>query len=344
MMTEATAIDFYLPSKLNASHPPERLGIRRDHVRMMVLDKITGNVRHDQFFQLSNYLKEGDLVILNNSRTIPAILQAKLLRETKLLEEKVEIRLARRRDEEVWDVLIIANEVKRGDTLQFSSDLFAIVMEHTDSSPLRTIQFSKKGTELFNRIYALGEPIRYEYIHQPWVLDYYQTVFASIPGSVEMPSAGRAFSWELLFNLQRDGIDLDFIQLHTGLSYLLDDELEASPTDNYEEYHLSERTIEKLVKTKASGGRVIAVGTTVVRALESAGLTGVLSGVTNLYINQSFPLKFVDGIITGFHEPKASHLDMLTAFFPQKLLLNAYDEAIKNGYLWHEFGDMNLII
>lgn len=344
MMMEATAFDFYLPSELNASHPPERRGIRRDHVKMMILDRITGNVRHDQFFHLSNYLKQGDLVVLNNSRTLPAILQAKLLRETKLLEEKVEIRLARRRDKEVWDVLIVADEIKLGDTLQFSSDLSAIVIEYTGSSPLRTIQFSKKGTELFNQIYALGEPIRYEYIHQPWELDYYQTVFASIPGSVEMPSAGRAFSWELLFNLQRNGIQLDFIQLHTGLSYLLDDELETSPTDNYEKYHLSERTLEKIVQTKASGGRVIAVGTTVVRALESAAMTGVLSGVTNLYINQSFPLKFVDGIITGFHEPKASHLDMLTAFLPQELLWNAYDEAIKNRYLWHEFGDMNLII
>lgn len=343
-MTEATTFDFYLPSELNASYPPERRGLRRDHVKMMVLDRLTGNVKHDHFFQLSNYLKQGDLVVLNNSRTLPAILKAKLLRETKLIEEKVEIRLARRRDEEVWDVLIVANEIKRGDTLQFASDLSAIVMEYTDNSPLRTVRFSKKGTELFNRIYSLGEPIRYEYIHQPWALDYYQTVFASIPGSVEMPSAGRAFSWEMLFNLQRNGIHLEFIQLHTGLSYLLDDELETSPTDNYEEYHLSERTVEKIVNTKASGGRVIAVGTTVVRALESAAMTGILSGVTNLYINQSFPLKFVDGIITGFHEPKASHLDMLTSFLPKELLWNAYEEAIKNNYLWHEFGDMNLII
>ena len=211
-------------------------------------------------------------------------------------------------------------------------------------TPLKTILFSKKGTDLFNCIYALGEPIRYEYINHNWGLDYYQTVFASQPGSVEMPSAGRAFSWELLFNLQKKGIELDFIQLHTGLSYLLDDELETLPTDNFEEYHLSEKTIGKIHRTKASGGRVIAVGTTVVRALESAGVTGALDGVTNLYINKSFPLKMVDGIITGFHEPKASHLDMLTAFVPQDKLWNAYEEAIEQHYLWHEFGDMNLII
>jgi S-adenosylmethionine:tRNA ribosyltransferase-isomerase len=343
MMT-ATAFDFYLPSELNASHPPERRGIRRDHVRMMVLDKKTGDVSHDKFFRLAEYLKPGDLVVMNNSRTVPAILKAGLYRNAKLLEKEAEIRLARRRNEETWDVLIVTDRVKLGDILQFSSDLSAVVIDMKEGSPLKTILFSKKGTDLFNSIYALGEPVRYEYINHPWGLDYYQTVFASHPGSVEMPSAGRAFSWELLFNLQHIGIELDFIQLHTGLSYLLDDEVETSPTDNYEEYHLSEKTIEKIHKTKAAGGRVIAVGTTVVRALESAGVTGELHGVTNLYINQNFPLKMVDGIITGFHEPKASHLDMLTAFVPQDLLWNAYEEAIDLQYLWHEFGDMNLIL
>jgi S-adenosylmethionine:tRNA ribosyltransferase-isomerase len=343
-MMVATAFDFYLPSELNASHPPERRGIRRDHVKLMVLGKKTGHVSHDQFFHLTDHLNPGDLVVMNNSRTVPAILQGGLYRDTNQIQQTVEIRLARRRNEETWDVLVVTEGVKLGDILIFSPDLTAVVTNMKAGSPLKTILFSKKGTELFNSIYALGEPIRYEYIYDKWSLDYYQTVFASHPGSVEMPSAGRAFSWELLFKLQRKGIELDFIQLHTGLSYLLDDELETSPTDNYEEYHLSEKTIEKIHKTKASGGRVIAVGTTVVRALESAGVTGTLNGVTNLYINKQFPLKMADGIITGFHEPKASHLDMLTAFVPQDLLWNAYEEAIDHQYLWHEFGDMNLIL
>ncbi|MFB3160678.1 S-adenosylmethionine:tRNA ribosyltransferase-isomerase [Neobacillus sp. 179-J 1A1 HS] len=340
----ATAFDFYLPSELNASHPPERRGIRRDHVRLMVLNKNTGSVGHDKFFRLADYLKPGDLVVMNNSRTVPAILKAGLYRNTKRIQQEVEIRLARRLNEETWDALVVTEEARLGDILQFSSDLSAVVIDMKEGSPLKTILFSQKGTDLFNSIYAIGEPVRYEYIHNKWGLDYYQTVFASHPGSVEMPSAGRAFSWELLFTLQRKGIELDFIQLHTGLSYLLDDELETSPDDNYEEYHLSEKTIEKIRKTKASGGRVIAVGTTVVRALESAGITGALNGITNLYINQNFKLKMVDGIITGLHEPKASHLDMLTAFVPQNLLWNAYQEAIGERYLWHEFGDMNLIV
>lgn len=337
---EATKFDFYLPNELNASQPPERRGVRRDHVKLMVLDKITGKVKHDQFFRLMDYLKPGDLLVMNNSRTLPAILLAKILRD----QQKVEIRLAKRRSEGIWDVLIVSEKVNLGDTLQFSPDLYATVIDLKETSPLKTIHFSKTGTELLNSIYTLGDPVRYEYINCEWELDYYQTVFASQPGSVEMPSAGRAFSWEMLFNLRRKGVGLEFIQLHTGLSYMLDDEYEPSPADNYEEYYLSQTTLEKVQKTRAAGGRVIAVGTTVVRALETAAKTGVLSGETNLYINSQFPLKMVDGIITGFHEPKASHLDMLTAFVAQDILWKAYQEAIHRRYLWHEFGDMNLII
>ncbi len=341
-MMAVKALDFYLPDELNASHPPEKRGLRRDHVRMMVLDRTTGEIRHDRFNHLMNHLQPGDLVILNNSRTIPAVLKAKWLRKMEQMVPQVEVRLARRRSEDTWDALIVASPLKIGDTLQFSAELSATVIENKDNSPLITIQFTKKGTDLFNLIYFLGEPIRYEYINQTWELDYYQTVFASQPGSVEMPSAGRAFSWELLFTLMQKEIQIDYIQLHTGLSYFLDDE--PLPEDNDEEYHISERTMQRILEAKSSGRRVIAAGTTVVRALESAARNSTLFGVTNLYINRHFPLKIVDGIITGFHEPKASHLDMLSAFVSEQHLLNAYDEAIKSRYLWHEFGDMNLII
>ncbi|MCG3088337.1 S-adenosylmethionine:tRNA ribosyltransferase-isomerase [Sporosarcina cyprini] len=338
------ALDFHLPDELNASHPPEKRGLRRDHVRMMVLNRTTGEIQHDRFDHVLDYLQPGDLVILNNSRTIPAVLQGKWSRQQEQLGAQVEVRLARRRNEDSWDALIIAGPVQPGDTLHFSVDLSATVIEHRDNSPLTTIQFSKKGLDLFQDIYSLGEPIRYEYIQEPWQLDSYQTVFGSHPGSVEMPSAGRAFSWELLFSLMQRGVQIEYIQLHTGLSYLLDDDYEQSPEDNEEEYHISEGTMQKILQAKATGNRVIAVGTTVVRALESAALTNTLSGVTNLYINHHYPLQLVDGMITGLHEPKASHLEMLSAFVSEDHLQVAYAEAIKSRYLWHEFGDMNLLI
>ncbi|GHI00454.1 S-adenosylmethionine:tRNA ribosyltransferase-isomerase [Neobacillus kokaensis] len=343
-MAVVKALDFYLPDELNASHPPEKRGIRRDHVRMMVLDRSSGAVRHDHFFHLDHYLEPGDMLILNNSRTIPAVLQAEWVSNTGLLTPKVEVRLARRKRDNTWEALIAAVPVNIGDKLIFPPDLSATVVSEKENSPLKVIQFSRKGADLFNRIYALGEPVRYEYIQHPWDLDYYQTVFASHPGSVEMPSAGRAFSWELLFKLKQRGIGVDFIQLHTGLSYLLDDNWHQSPEENEEEYHISEQTMEQILQTKAAGKKVIAAGTTVVRAIETAAKNGVLSGMTNLYIHQDSPLKIADGILTGFHEPLASHLDMLSAFISQQNLLHAYNQAIEAGYLWHEFGDMNLII
>ncbi|EKN69132.1 S-adenosylmethionine tRNA ribosyltransferase [Neobacillus bataviensis LMG 21833] len=343
-MAATKALDFYLPDELNASHPPEKRGLRRDHVRMMVLDRSMGDVRHDCFFHLADYLESGDLVILNNSRTIPAVLYAEWYRNTVQLAPKVEIRLARRRGEDTWDALVVASPVMTGDSLHLSPELSATVLGEKENSPLKLIQFSKKGADLFNIIYALGEPVRYEYIEQPWDLDFYQTVFASHPGSVEMPSAGRAFSWELLFNLKRNDIQVDYIRLHTGLSYLLDDQWIQTPEENEEEYHISDGTMARIIETKAAGKRVIAVGTTVVRALETAAKNGALSGMTNLYINQHYPLKIADGIITGLHEPKASHLDMLSAFVSEHHLLKAYGQAIDTGYLWHEFGDMNLIL
>ncbi|MBB4825059.1 S-adenosylmethionine:tRNA ribosyltransferase-isomerase [Sporosarcina luteola] len=338
------SLDFHLPDELNASHPPEKRGVRRDHVRMLVLNRTTGEIYHDRFHHLLDYLQPGDLVILNNSRTIPAVLQGEWLRQQIQLAAQIEVRLARRRNEDTWEALLLASPVKTGDTIHFSAELSATVIERKDNSPLTTIQFSKKGTDLFQELYSLGEPIRYEYIHEPWTLDYYQTVFGSHPGSVEMPSAGRAFSWELLFSLMQAGVQIEYIQLHTGLSYLLDDEYEHSPEENEEEYHISERTMQKLHETKSAGKKVIAVGTTVVRALESAVLHNELSGRTNLYINRHYPLKIVDGMLTGLHEPKASHLEMLSAFVSVQHLYAAYTEAIKSRYLWHEFGDMNLIL
>ncbi|SEM18488.1 S-adenosylmethionine:tRNA ribosyltransferase-isomerase [Mesobacillus persicus] len=343
-MTVASAFEFELPQELNATHPPERRGVRRDHVRMMTLNKETGNVKHKRFNELPDCLLPGDLVILNNSRTLPAILRASLKRNEMILSAMIEVRLARRIDDARWEALIVAGSSKLGDILEFSPELNAVVTNENSDTPLKTILFSQKGFELLNIIYSLGEPVRYEYIDEPWDLDYYQTVFASQPGSVKMPSAGRAFSWELLFKLQQKGIQLDYIQLHTGLSYLLDDKYVHSPEDNYEEYSVSAMTMDRIQQTKATGGRVIAVGTTVVRALESAAKTGVLSGWTNLYIHREFSLKLVDGIITGFHEPKASHLDMLTAFVKEDTLFSAYHQALEQKYFWHEFGDMNLIL
>jgi S-adenosylmethionine:tRNA ribosyltransferase-isomerase len=338
---------FDVPGELNATMPPERRGIRRDHVNLLVLDRKTGETSHTRFYELDQYLKAGDLLVLNASRTIPAVLYGIWKRSGTVLEDRVEIRLARRVNGHIWDVLAVAAGVELGDTFEITSMLEATVTEVLPKQFFK-IRFSLQGSQLIDHIYAHGEPVRYEYITHPWELDYYQTVYASVPGSVEMPSAGRAFSWELIFKLQRKGIKIAYIQLHTGLSYLLDDSLQLSPSENFEQYEVSSETADIIQQTKHTGGRVVAVGTTVVRALETAvdqqGNPVAQAGWTNLQINNSIPLRIVDGLITGFHEPEASHLDLLSALIEPDLLYLAYQEAIERSYLWHEFGDMNLIL
>ncbi|MDX8365268.1 S-adenosylmethionine:tRNA ribosyltransferase-isomerase [Cytobacillus sp. IB215665] len=341
-----TALNFELPNQLNASSPPERRGLRRDFVRMMVLNRTNGAVDHSTFFNLDKFLAAGDVLVLNNSRTVPAILYGEQLRDHNEVKKRVEIRLAHRLTDSSWEALVVNDDVMVGDRLMISPTLCATVKE--DREPFFLLQFSLKGSELYEQIYSLGEPIRYEYITERWGLDYYQTVYAAQPGSVEMPSAGRAFSWELLLKLQRKGIKLAFIQLHTGLSYLLDDKYHQQPSENNESYDVPPETVKIIREAKRNGNRVIAVGTTVVRALETVANEGEIlssqTGWTNLYITKNYPLQIVDGLITGFHEPEASHLQLLSAFINEGYLMEAYRKAIKEGYLWHEFGDMNMIL
>ncbi|MBW5448855.1 S-adenosylmethionine:tRNA ribosyltransferase-isomerase [Cohnella sp. CFH 77786] len=338
---------FDLPSELNATMPPERRGVRRDHVNLMVLDRQTGATAHARFCELDRFLRAGDLIVLNASRTVPAVLRGRWRRSGADMADRLEIRLARRVDDRIWEALPVEADVRTGDTIEFAPGWEAGVID-TEPKPFVRILFTLHGSRLIDHIYAHGEPVRYEYITHPWELDDYQTVYASVPGSVEMPSAGRAFSWELIFKLQRQGVKIAYVQLHTGLSYLLDDSAHLDPSDNFERYEVPLETADAIRQTKASGGRVVAVGTTVVRALETAvderGDSIARSGWTNLRIDRSVPLRVADGLITGFHEPEASHLDLLEAFIAPDLLYPAYEEAIRRGYLWHEFGDMNLIL
>jgi S-adenosylmethionine:tRNA ribosyltransferase-isomerase len=163
-----------------------------------------------------------------------------------------------------------------------------------------------------------------------------------------MPSAGRAFTWRLLFDLKRRGVETASIVLHTGLSSYLDDELDTRHVASEEEFSVSEEAAAKVNRARTAGRRVIAVGTTVVRALESVatedGRVEARHGYTRLRITAQHELRAVDGLLTGLHEPEASHLDLLTAFLPAEVIRETYEEAVRRRYLWHEFGDLNLIV
>jgi S-adenosylmethionine:tRNA ribosyltransferase-isomerase len=343
---------FALPAELAAREPPERRGVPRDRVRLMVLDRRTGRTTHTRFDRLGDYLRRGDLLVFNSSRTLPAVLDAWAAPDGPC----VEVRLAEHLPDDAWLGLLVCRGgdpfgcgLRPGLRLSFGAGLTATVHEPDRHIPrLWQLRFSRTGVELIDLLYRLGRPVRYEHVSQPWGLDYYQTVYAREPGSAEMPSAGRAFTWRLLFALQRWGVEAAHIVLHTGLSSYLDDELDTPHPASEEEYFVSDAAAQKVNGARAAGRRVIAVGTTVVRTLESAAAAGgrvrAGHGYTRLHVTAGHMLRAVDGLLTGLHEPQASHLDLLTAFLSAEAVRGAYEEAVRLGYLWHEFGDLNLII
>jgi S-adenosylmethionine:tRNA ribosyltransferase-isomerase len=358
---------FALPPELAAREPPERRGVPRDQVRLMITDRHTGRLEHTRFDQLGEYVRRGDLLVFNSSRTLPAVLDGCAAPGGPCLE----VRLAEHLPDGSWLALLVCpltpTPLPRGDRgrgeggdpfgcglraglrIAFGQGLTATVHERDSHIPrLWKIRFSRSGAELIDLLYRLGKPVRYEHVSEPWPLDYYQTVYAREPGSAEMPSAGRAFTWRLLFALQRRGVEAAHVVLHTGLSSYLDDELDARHPASEEEFLVSATAAAKINRARASGRRVVAVGTTVVRTLESAadpgGRVRAGHGYTRLHVTADHVLRAVDCLLTGLHEPDASHLDLLTAFLPAGQVRQAYEEAVRRRYLWHEFGDLNLII
>jgi S-adenosylmethionine:tRNA ribosyltransferase-isomerase len=347
LTTVDPVLNFSLPPDLEAHAPPEHRGLRRDQVRLLVLPRFAGEFVHTRFDALSDYLRAGDLLVVNDSRTLPG-----LLRATDERGDAIEVRLAHRRTSDRWDVLLLAGRThigRAGMRLDFGQDLSAHVLRRCPDLPfLWQLEFDRCCTPLLDLIYRLGEPVRYTYVPTALPLDLYQTVYASEPGSVEMPSAGRPFTWELLLKLQRNGVGFATLSLHTGLSSTRDDAVDALHPNYAEEFHVPEITARAVNATRQQGGRIIAVGTTVVRTLETLaqpdGTIVAAHDWTRLHIAPRHHLRVVDGLVTGLHEPHASHLDLLSAFVEPMRLRAAYLEAIERRYLWHEFGDMNLIM
>src|ERR1700716_3823000 len=302
------AFTFSLPPELSAKEPPERRGIRRDQVRLLVIDRATGEIEHSRFDNIDNYLRTNDLLVFNSSRTLPASLRG--CDCSAAHGPCMEVRLAEHLPDDSWLALLLCEQgdpfgcgLRPEMQIQFAEGLNATVFQRDERIPrLWKLRFSISGTQLVDLIYRLGKPIRYEDVSAPWDLDYYQTVYAPEPGSAEMPSAGRAFTWKLLLDLKRRGVDSAYLILHTGLSSYMDDELDAQHPASEEEYFVSATTAEKINRTAANGGRVIAVGTTVVRALESVpdanGKKGEKQGYTQLKIDNRHRLKAVDGLLT----------------------------------------------
>ena len=363
-MVRKAAFAFDLPDELAAKEPPERRGLARDGVRLLAADRRGGAIRHGRFHDLPDFLRPGDCLVLNASRTLPASLAARLCGPAAeghgaagyhggRRGASVEVRLARRLDADLWSALLLdAFENPLAGALDgelaFGPVTARIEGADPDNPRLRRIRFGLRGQPLMEALSRLGKPVRYWYADRPWDLDCYQTVFAREPGSMEMPSAGRAFTWELLLKLRKRGIRTAFLVLHAGLSSYMDGEFDATHPVSTEPYRIGPAAAEAVNAAKTAGGRIVAVGTTAVRALESAADAGgrVRAGEasTALRITAAHALQVADGLITGFHEPEASHLDLLSAFLPPEGLGRVYAEALREKYLWHEFGDLNLIL
>jgi len=333
-----TALDFALPPRLEAREPAELRGSGRDDVRMMVSDLATGAVSHAHFRDLPRFLRPGDLLVLNTSATLPAALTA--IRDN---GDAIDLHWSTPLPGGLAVVEPRRVEVRAGETLVLPGDSRATLLApYRDSQRLWIAQL-ELDLPVADYLRRWGRPITYSYIPRPFPISAYQTVYAQSEGSAEMPSAGRAFTRPMLACLRKSGVELVKLVLHTGVASL---ETHERPYEEW--YEVPLRTAEKVRAAKARGGRVIAVGTTVVRALESSvdahGDVVASRGWTEIVITPERGVRVVDGLLTGLHEPRATHLAMLEAIAGRATIEMAYAEALERGYLWHEFGDVHLIV
>jgi S-adenosylmethionine:tRNA ribosyltransferase-isomerase len=332
-----------LPVSAEAHEPPEVRGDGRDDVALLVATRHDGQLVHARFRELLRFLSAGDLLVVNTSATLPAALDARLG------DEQVQLWLSSPAPDGTWLV-----ELRTGDRAPYPrppvgarvdlpGDARAKLLARFAGSERLSVARLELEESLEEYLRRYGRPIRYRYVPEPWPLDAYQTVFALEPGSVEMPSAGRPFTTELVSELVVRGVLFAPVTLHAGVS-----SPERGEPPLPERFQVPSATARLVNAVHGWKGRVIAVGTTVVRALESVATTdGAVrqgEGWTTLVVRPERGLQAVDGLLTGWHEHPSSHLELLEAAAGAELLERSYRAAHAHGYLWHEFGDLHLIL
>jgi S-adenosylmethionine:tRNA ribosyltransferase-isomerase len=329
--------DYDLPESSIAQTPAEP----RDSSRLLVLHRETGELEHRIFRDVTDYLRAGDLLVLNQTRVIPARIYAR--KET---GGRVELLLLRRRDDLIWEALVGGKGLRLGRVARVEDGPEVTITEELEGSE-RLIKFFEPIEPYFSKVGNVPLP---PYIHAK--LDdpeRYQTVYAKEPGSAAAPTAGLHFTPRLLEELQVKGVRIAYVTLHVGL-----DTFAPVNEDDPEEHkihsewcELPQETADAINETRARGGRVVAVGTTSVRTLESAavGRNTISSyiGVTSLFILPGYAFKIVDAMITNFHLPKSTLLMLVSAFAGREKILTAYEIGIREGYRFYSFGDAMLI-
>lgn len=332
--------------------------------RMLVVDPAAGEMADFAVRDLPSRLWAGDLLVVNDAATLPASLEG---RDTE--GAPVEVRLVGPADEGTWTAAVLGAgnwrwrtedrpappPLPAGSTLAFGSAhdgapaLRATVVAVSEVSPrLVRLAFDRRGDDLWSAVYRRGKPVQYSYVRAPLALWHVQTAYASRPWAAEAPSAGRPLTWRLLLEARRRGIALAAVTHAAGLSSTGEPALDAA-LPLAERFDVPAETVAAVTRARAARGRVVAVGTTVVRALEGAaavagGRLRAGEGRTSLRVDRHFQPRVVDGLLTGVHQPGESHFDLLQAFAPEPLLRRALAHAEHEGYLAHEFGDSCLIL
>jgi len=330
--------DYHLPESSIAQTPVEP----RDSSRLLVLHRETGNLEHRIFHEVGDYLRPGDLLVLNQTRVIPARIFAR-----KATGGRVELLLLRRRDELTWESLVGGKGLRVGTRVEIDDGPDAEIMEILEGSE-RLIKFSEPIEPYFPKVGNVPLP---PYIHEKLSdPERYQTVYAREPGSAAAPTAGLHFTPHLLDELQAKGVKIAYVTLHVGLDTF------APVTEDSPEEHkihtewceLPQETADAINQTKQAGGRVIAVGTTSVRTLESANVrqNAILPyiGATSIFILPGYQFKVVDAMITNFHLPKSTLIMLVSAFAGREKILETYQTAVREGYRFYSFGDTMLLL
>jgi S-adenosylmethionine:tRNA ribosyltransferase-isomerase len=334
-MMKTADFDFNLPPDLIAQTPIEP----RDAARLLCLDRSSGAIEHRQFIELPDLLRPGDLLVANESRVIPARLFAH-----KPTGGAVEVLLLRRLDAQTWQALLRGHKLRVGARVIVKDDLTAEVIEQAATGE-RIIRFNQP---IDDQLDALGVMPLPPYIHEPLRdPERYQTIYSHTPGSAAAPTAGLHFTPRIFDRLRERGIDVAYVTLHVGL-----DTFKPVETEDIEQHHihtefvqLSEETAAQVRASKAGGRRIIAVGTTSVRVLETAARRGLTaySGDTALYIYPGFEFRAIDGLLTNFHLPRSSLLMLVSALAGKANIDRAYAEAIARKYRFFSFGDAMFI-
>lgn len=336
---KVTDFDYELPKELIAQHPMEP----RDHSRLLVVDKVTGETEHRHFYDLINYLRSDDLLVFNDTRVIPARLHG--FKDT---GAHVEVFLLTRLNQTDWEVLVRpGKKLQVGAHIQFSEELGCTIVDHTDfGGRVARFEFTGVFEEILDR---LGEVPLPPYITAELEdKERYQTVYNRDPGSAAAPTAGLHFTEELLRKIREKGCEEVFVTLNVGLGTfrpVTEENIEDHPMHR-EFYSVSQAAADAINRAKAEGRRIVAVGTTAVRTLESAGADGTVkagSSWTQIYIYPGFQWQMVDALVTNFHLPQSTLLMLVSALSSREVMLRTYAEAVREKYRFFSFGDAMFI-